>query len=111
MRRTVPVPCLEPGCGQLTLKGNRCIEHYLAQQRARNKRPLRVVYQDPAYLAAPSSGICWICKNPGADSRDHVVSISEAFDQGWSIAQINAPSNLRPAHKRCNSWKGKRRLA
>jgi hypothetical protein len=46
---------------------------------------------------------CWICKGPGADSPDHVISIG--------VGGPNFNSNIRPAHKGCNfgrSWEGRR---
>lgn len=44
-----------------------------------------------------ASTVCWICGKDGADTVDHVV----ARNRGGG----NEPSNLRPAHGRCNRAK------
>lgn len=44
--------------------------------------------------------VCWICELPGATEVDHVVP----RDRGGT----HHPSNLKAAHKRCNSGKGNR---
>jgi 5-methylcytosine-specific restriction endonuclease McrA len=78
--------------------GSRCDGCSKAKERVRNGLPSRRAYQDPAYQAIPLGGTCWLCGEPGADTRDHVVSIARGG--------TNAPSNIRPAHRACNSSKG-----
>lgn len=46
------------------------------------------------------SDVCWLCGEPGSDTVDHVVP--------WSKGGSDAPSNLRPAHRSCNSARGTR---
>ena len=48
------------------------------------------------------STICHLCGLPGADTVDHLVP----FSRGGSAAV----SNLRPAHRECNSRRGDRPL-
>lgn len=43
---------------------------------------------------------CWLCRQPGADSIDHVLPKSKYPDLIWE------PGNMRPAHGDCNSSKG-----
>lgn len=43
---------------------------------------------------------CWICKQPGADSVDHVLPRSKYPELTWDL------SNMQPAHGGCNSSKG-----
>lgn len=46
---------------------------------------------------------CWICKQPGADSIDHVIPLGAGGP--------NFNSNIRPAHLGCNaarSWEGRK---
>lgn len=45
-------------------------------------------------------GRCWLCREPDADTSDHVKPRA-AGGPDW-------PSNLRPAHRRCNARKSKR---
>lgn len=45
------------------------------------------------------STLCWLCGHGGADSVDHVIPRS----RGGSLLD---PSNLRPAHLRCNIQRG-----
>lgn len=96
-----PKPCIERSCMNLALNGkDRCHYHHQGWERERNRRPSRMAYRDPAYKASPKLGICWICGRPGADTRDHVRPISKGG--------TNDPSNLRPAHRSCNSARGNR---
>jgi 5-methylcytosine-specific restriction endonuclease McrA len=46
--------------------------------------------------------VCWVCGEPGADSIDHVVPISEGG--------THTLDNLRPAHRACNSRRNALRL-
>lgn len=43
---------------------------------------------------------CWLCGTPGADSADHVIPRSK----GGTDKQ----TNLRPAHRQCNSARNNR---
>jgi 5-methylcytosine-specific restriction endonuclease McrA len=96
-----PRPCIERGCNNLALTGrDRCHPHHRAWERARNRRADRQGYRDPAYRSAPKRGICWLCGLPGADTRDHVRPLSKGG--------TNDPSNIRPAHRACNSARGGR---
>jgi 5-methylcytosine-specific restriction endonuclease McrA len=47
-----------------------------------------------------SSDVCWLCSKPGADTVDHVLPLSIYPELAHDI------SNLRPAHRSCNSSKG-----
>jgi hypothetical protein len=92
----------------LTVGSNgRCVECSRALNRARNGRR-NPIYHDPAYLASPREGTCHICgkQTNGFGTRDHIVSVKAGKARGWTIAQINAPSNLAPAHSWCNFSKG-----
>lgn len=51
------------------------------------------------YLTGPDVR-CWICRQPGADSLDHVKPRSKFPDLIWD------ESNLVPAHLDCNGQKG-----
>lgn len=85
----IPKPCIEPGCPNMALPTSpRCRPHH---------RTRTGVYRDPRYRAAVAYGVCHICGEGGADTRDHVVPV----DLGGS----NDESNLRPAHRSCNSSK------
>lgn len=46
------------------------------------------------------SDICWLCGKPGADTADHIVPYGDGGSDDLS--------NLRPAHRSCNSKRGKR---
>lgn len=96
----LPKPCIVHGCPNLGYQGNRCRHHEKAYQRRRNARPERAAYADRAYRSVPSVGICWICGEPGANTRDHVIPLH--------LGGTNHPSNIRPAHRACNSaWRGR----
>lgn len=94
-RGPVPKPCLD--CGIPALR-NRCAACEQAHQYRRNRLPHRSLYRDLNYLNASKTGICHICKQPGADTRDHVIPVI--------AGGTNAPENIRPAHRSCNSAKG-----
>lgn len=86
-----PKPCVEYGCMNLALNGQeRCHYHH-------NIR--KAVYRDENYKTALAYGICHICGEDGADTRDHVIPISRGG--------TNSPANLKPAHRGCNSSKGR----
>lgn len=89
--------CAVPGCAVLSDR-TRCPGHERVYQQARNRQPARAAYQDPAYRRIPLGGVCWLCGQPGADTRDHVVALA--------AGGTNDPSNIRPAHRACNSRRG-----
>ena len=47
-----------------------------------------------------SSNVCWLCSKPGATEVDHVLPVKYYPELFFDL------SNLRPAHKTCNSSKG-----
>lgn len=47
-----------------------------------------------------ASDICWLCGQAGADTVDHILPISLYPELAHDM------SNLRPAHRSCNSRKG-----
>lgn len=84
-------PCIEPGCPLTAMAGprnSRCRSHERIWQAARNRRPERAVYRDPAYRAAVVAPVCSVdgCNNPS--TKDHIIEIH----QGGT----NEPSNLQP---------------
>lgn len=89
--------CMVQGCPLLT-EGTRCVGHEAEHQRRREQRPGRAERHDPAYRRIPSSGTCHICGQPGADTKDHVIPLA--------AGGTNDPTNIRPAHRSCNSKKG-----
>jgi len=46
-------------------------------------------------VIARDRGVCWLCGYPGADTADHVVPRAHGGSDD--------PSNLRAAHRACNS--------
>lgn len=60
-----------------------------------------------AALPAPCIEGCGRLVNPG-DTFDlgHIVSVAAARRMGWTEQQINAASNLGPAHPKCNRSAG-----
>lgn len=59
-------------------------------------------------------GLCWICLHLGLNpvvkrkdaSLDHLMPQSTAKELGWSWDKIHHDSNLRLAHKLCNTRRG-----
>jgi 5-methylcytosine-specific restriction endonuclease McrA len=47
-----------------------------------------------------ASDVCWLCSRPGADTVDHILPLALYPELAHDM------SNLRPAHKSCNSRKG-----
>jgi 5-methylcytosine-specific restriction endonuclease McrA len=102
-------PCIEARCPLLAESGKaRCSVHEAQLQRAKwLKNPNR----DQGYRRLKRLVVlpvpCAICGEPitqfGHDGSSHT------FDHvtPWSVARNNAPSNLRHAHKRCNSSRGR----
>ena len=63
-------------------------------------------YNDPNYKALRQRILadhphCAICGRPGADTLDHI--------QPLELGGTNEEHNLRPAHRSCNSPRGRRR--
>ena len=101
---TVLRPCLD--CGRLG-QGSRCEPHRLARGRAVDhargrpspaERGYDYTYRTNRARLLATDDVCWICGQRGADTADHLISLAE----GGS----NDMSNLRPAHRRCNSRRG-----
>lgn len=90
-------PCITPGCPHRT-HHTRCSVCEREHNRERNADPKRQAYKDPVYRAYRRDGVCHLCGQPGADTLDHLVPLSKGG--------TNDPSNLRPAHRACNSRKG-----
>lgn len=68
---------------------------------ARQRNPLyNHVWQKLVKQVLAHNDICWLCGRAGADSGDHVVPVS--VDP--TLAHVL--SNIRPAHKQCNSARG-----
>ena len=93
---SVPKRCVT--CGAATTAGRRCPTCEVMHQHRRNAQPRRRAYADPVYRAIPLGGRCWVCGQMGADTRDHVVPLA--------MGGSNEPSNVRPAHRACNSGRG-----
>lgn len=74
-----------------------------ANQRARNVGAAGVLTVEGVLARFDYFGHrCWICRQAGADSPDHVIALGAGGP--------NFNSNIRPAHKSCNfghSWKGR----
>jgi 5-methylcytosine-specific restriction endonuclease McrA len=71
----------------------------------RNALPQRRAYRDQVYRAVQPVGVCHLCGcaiEPGEGTRDHVVPLR--------FGGTNDPSNLKPAHRACNSAKGAKSL-
>lgn len=64
---------------------------------ARSSRPWRRARA--AVLAY--SDVCWLCGQPGSTTVDHVTPLADG-------GHLTDPTNLRPAHKVCNSRRGAR---
>jgi 5-methylcytosine-specific restriction endonuclease McrA len=104
-------PCITPGCTRLAAPGKpRCNACQQQVDRAKwSTNPNR----DPAYRAARAAVAaslpvpCGLCGGPidhiGHDAKaltlDHIVA--------WSDGGTNSHTNLRPAHKGCNSARGR----
>lgn len=99
-------PCIS--CNRLTQNRRgergavRCDDCKRAYEIVRSQQPKRRAYNDPRYRQYPVEGrLCWICHEligKGQGTRDHVVPLSRGGTNEWS--------NLRPAHRRCNSGRG-----
>lgn len=97
-------------CSQLTTQTRcpRCAHLFRRQQETSARRKAQKAATDPLYKAPAykalkarlkaQPGICHLCGQPGATSVDHVVPISKGG--------TSDPSNLAPAHLKCNVSKG-----
>lgn len=47
-----------------------------------------------------------ISRQPNSAEPDHIVPAAKAEALGWTIAQLNAPSNGRAICRRCNQSRG-----
>lgn len=59
----------------------------------------------PLVLVNGPATVCALCGRPGADSIDHILPKSDRPDLMLSL------SNMRPAHRSCNSSRGKSAIA
>jgi 5-methylcytosine-specific restriction protein A len=80
---------------------SRCAKH----RRKTNKisprlRGYTTEYDKKRAAILAASNICWLCGKHGANTVDHVIPLSHGG--------TNDISNLKPAHKRCNSSRGNR---
>lgn len=100
-------PCLVLHCPNYARPGgSRCPAHQQDWDAARNNRPGRALYKDPAYRAMTKpygqpcalqiEGVC----TGGATTWDHIVPITKGG--------TNQPDNLQPACRACNSSKHNR---
>ena len=89
-------PCIVPGCPGLTTT-SRCPAHEQEWQAARNARPGRQAYKDPAYRRLRPGLRCERCGSTTDLTKDHVVPLSRGG--------TNHPSNLRTLCRACNSRK------
>lgn len=62
-----------------------------------NRRQFRIV---AAYVLNRDKRVCWLCGLAGADTVDHVQPVARGGN--------DEPSNLRAAHRACNSARGAR---
>lgn len=67
-----------------------------AASHGRSGRPWRRIRQQ----VLQGSDVCWLCGAHGADTVDHILPISQYPELAHDL------SNLRPAHRSCNSSKG-----
>lgn len=113
--------CAEPGCAELTLDNyTRCPQHAREDRRDRDKQ--RPTFRDRGYdreyhrnraRILRDEDFCAICgklvdktlrgPDPWSPSIDHIISPEDGG--------TNDRSNLRLAHLRCNSARGRVRLA
>jgi 5-methylcytosine-specific restriction enzyme A len=106
----VPILYACPDCGALT-PDTRCPKHAKvkrrkryarqdASRRARGKRngSTSAYRKERAFVLERDKGICWICRKAGANTADHIVPVSKDGS--------DHRSNLRAAHKSCNSRRG-----
>ncbi|WP_144121135.1 HNH endonuclease [Catellatospora sichuanensis] len=83
-------------------QGNRCPRHRPKRDHALSatQRGYDYEYQQNRILLLRTNTLCWLCNRYGSDTADHIIPLS----RGGS----NKLSNLRPAHKSCNSRRGNR---
>jgi hypothetical protein len=87
----IPKPCIEVGCPNLSMPGPRharCPDHERQWQAARNRRPERAAYRDPAYRRLRIPVTCSVPGCTGRATKDHITELH----QGGT----NNPSNIQP---------------
>jgi 5-methylcytosine-specific restriction endonuclease McrA len=93
-----PVSCFQ--CGRLTQNTKYCGRCRRLVERARNARPAREAYRDPAYREIPRVGACVDCGSTQDLTRDHrPVPVSK----GGSVQD-----GIVIACRSCNSSRGAR---
>lgn len=101
-------PCLD--CQRATRNGSRCPTCAQAHDQRRDQRRGTAAQRGYGYrwqrlsqqVIERDGGICHLCGKPGADTADHVTPKASGGSDD--------PSNLRAAHRACNSAKGAGRL-
>lgn len=68
----------------------------------RNPRSQRPWSRTVARVLRVKGTVCHLCGQPGADTADHIVTVAEARQRGWTRSRTNALANLEPAHQSCN---------
>jgi len=108
----IPRPCLD--CGALTTNGNRCEKDSMARGREKQLREAgsierqakkKLLYKNADYrrrsqLVRQTATTCSLC---GGGARVGDPWTADHVDPG------NPASELRPAHRSCNSKKGNKR--
>jgi hypothetical protein len=95
-----PMPCLD--CGVLTKGANRCFKHHKIAESKRQAKKDRSHYRGDygkrAKIVRESAERCWICGEGGR------------LNDPWTADHLYAgepTSPLLPAHRSCNSRRGK----
>lgn len=91
-------------CGAIHQPGQRCPTAVARWEKRRGKTTERFGSgweSISKQVIKRDRGICHLCGQPRADTADHIVPRSKGGD--------NHPSNLRAAHRSCNSARGNRR--
>jgi 5-methylcytosine-specific restriction endonuclease McrA len=90
--------CCEVGCPRTATYRGRCPAHQPPKSPSNRGRGSRQRRNRRRVLVR--STICHICGRPGADTVDHTVPAVDGSQ--W------VETNLKPAHKSCNSRRGAR---
>ncbi|WP_200209119.1 HNH endonuclease [Micromonospora coerulea] len=82
--------------------GSRCTKHKPKRNHtlSRQQRGYDAEYQRNRVTLLAEDDRCWLCGRYGANTADHVTPLSRGG--------TNDLSNLKPAHKACNSGRGNR---
>lgn len=78
----------------------------MAKTDGRCNRPFRRARAE----VLSQSDVCWLCGHIGADTVDHVIPLRVLRETG-QMHLANDASNLRPAHRSCNSRRQDRMIA